>query len=91
MKLYCTSFSPRTADEIRDILKKNPAQVCNTPEAYEGLVMEFVTKQGGPVGSLDECYEYLPDNPERFEIQAACGNIIVVTRKAGFGEFVEGS
>ena len=48
----------KTYDKIKEKLLAYPEQVCNTTEAFEGLVMEFVPlgKPDAPVGALSEYY-----------------------------------
>jgi hypothetical protein len=59
LTLYPTSYSNTpTIDGIKRKLALDPKQQCNTPAAYKGLVMEFCTDPGSPVGTLDEFYQH---------------------------------
>jgi hypothetical protein len=58
----------KTVDKIIKKLNQDPMQVCNTPAAFKGYVMEFVTPDAptGPVGTLDEYFKTY--NQTMFEI-----------------------
>jgi len=85
--LYLTSYSKaRSIATITSKLSKYPKQVCNTPEAFKGLVMEFVPvfRAPGPVGSLNEYWQH--DKETTFNIMADDGQVRVV--RTDDGDFV---
>ena len=56
IKLQKVRFSQDSYDQMKEKLLEYPEQVCNTKEAMEGLVMEFVPlgQPDAPVGALSE-------------------------------------
>jgi len=66
--------------QIVDKIKKYPEQHCNTREACEGLVIEFIEASGPdygqPVGSLTEYVNKF--NVKLFKILTRDGGVIVV-------------
>jgi hypothetical protein len=73
------------AQFLADIIQKlliYPRQVCNSPEAFKGLVIEFVMKDGPeygqPVGSLPEFFEHTHN--ETFVIHTRFGGSVRVTK-----------
>jgi len=70
-------------------LLKDPKQVCNTPAAFKGLVMEFILATGPdygqPVGSLDEYYTQYKAN--RFILVDRQQELIYVKRTSE-GNFI---
>lgn len=52
----------QSAALIAKKITKYPEQVCNTPEAFKGLVIEFIEFRGPdygqPVGSLPEFHDF---------------------------------
>ena len=83
-----TSYSKaQSAASIIEKLKKYPKQICNTPEAFKGLVMEFILNDGpdnGPVASLSELYEI--DKCSRFLVYTGEG--LLVVNRLDNGNFV---
>jgi len=71
--------SQQSYQQIIQTLMDNPIQKCNTPEAFQGTVMEFVLVEHptGPVGSLDEFWEF--DGGNHFKIHVE-GKVIYVVR-----------
>jgi len=83
-------YGTKTPQEFRDKMKLAPFQKENSPEAWEGHVMEFCTELGGPVGTLCEFEEH--DKCDVFQImigdfkieQQDRTNIVLFTVKRGY-------
>lgn len=80
MTLIPTSYSKaKTLTKITEKLNQDPMQVCNTPAAFKGYVMEFVTPDSpmGPVGTLDEYFKVEHENHFRIR-DINCKELVVI-------------
>jgi hypothetical protein len=72
----------QTVEKIVRKITKYPKQICNTPEAFKGFVIEFIFNDGPdfgqPVGSLPEYYSYTHDTT--FIIHTRFGGTVRVVR-----------
>lgn len=82
------SKAQRTAQIVSKILAY-PEQICNTPQAFKGLVIEFIENDGPdygqPVGSLPEFYDVT--HSDSFMIKTRSGGAVRVIRQPD-GKFV---
>lgn len=83
VSLQPTSYSKAQTKEV--FLKKlalDPKQVCNTPAAFKGYVMEFVPcgQPSSPVGTLDEFYQ--ETNDSKVAVYFQNGDKILVKRNS---------
>lgn len=76
----------QTVKAVSNALKAYPAQKCNTPEAFKGLVIEFTVADSldTRVGSLDEIHTYTPDREGKYQIQCRDGVVRVQASTNGF-------
>lgn len=58
----------RMKKDIEEALLAAPKQAPNTEEAFAGKVFELCQKEGGPVGTLSEIYEYCRESEVVIEV-----------------------
>lgn len=82
MQIYPACYSKATSVEaIVNFLAAAPKQVANSPEAFNGQVMEFTVDGNGPVGTLPEIHAHL--NESKFEIKVGADMVCVICDNDG--------
>lgn len=83
LKLTPTYYSKaKTCEQVMKKLELAPKQLCNSPEAYKGNVMEFVVAgTSGPVGTLSEYEQF--NKADRYFLQCTNGSFNVARTEHG--------